>query len=290
MGLWGRKEQPADFGLAPHVKLVDARHGRFFVLDTDLYVSRSLQVYGEWTEAEIRLLSPMLRPGDCVADIGANLGSHTVPFARTVGDDGRVIAFEPQPRIFQLLASNVTINGLANVQLYQAACAAAPGMLKLPHIDYATPGNFGGARIRSLEAQGQAAGSSVHYVPVVRLDDVFDGDRLNLVKVDVEGMEKDVLTGAARTLGRFRPLLYVENESPQDSRGLLQALQDLDYVAYWHVITLFDPENFRRYPSDVFSGPGAPTGCVNNLCVPREAGIDVRGLPRVQAVTEHPRL
>jgi len=259
------------------------------VLDTDLYVGRALLTYGEWTEPEVALLSQMLVPGHCVADIGANLGSHTVPFARAVREEGWVVAFEPQPRIFQLLASNVTINGLANVQLYHAACGSAPGILKVPSIDYGVAANFGGVEIKALEAQGQAAGSRVHHVPIVRFDDVFDRDRLNLLKIDVEGMEREVLAGAERALERFRPLIYVENEKPEDSPGLLRLLHDLGYVAYWHIVPFFDPANFRRHPNDVFTESGKPMGCVNNLCVPREARMDVRGLDQVRAVTEHPR-
>jgi len=288
--LWARKEPRAEFALPPQVRLVEARHGRFFVLDTDLYVSRSLQVYGEWTEPEVALLAQRLRPGHCVVDVGANLGSHTIPFARSVGDGGCVVAFEPQPKIFQLLASNVTINGLANVQLYNAACGAVAGVLRLPLIDYGRPANFGGVEITALEAEGRAAGSLVHHVPVVRLDDVFDRDRLSLLKIDVEGMEKQVLAGATRILERFRPLIYVENETPADSPALLQMLEELGYVAYWHVVPFFSPDNFRGRADDVFSQPGGPMGCVNNLCTPKEASIDVRGLPRVQSRNEHPRL
>jgi hypothetical protein len=162
--------------------------------------------------------------------------------------------------------------------------------LRLPEIDYGTAANFAGVELKPLEAQGRAAATRVHPVPIVALDEAFDRARLDLVKIDVEGMEMDVLAGAARTLGRFRPLLYVENEHPEASPALLQRLADLDYVAYWHLVPLFDAENFRGFPSDIFFLPGAPMGCVNNLCVPKEATIDVRGLPRVQSTAEHPRL
>ena len=268
------------------VRLVEARHGRFFVLETDLYVGRSLSVYGEWTEEEVTLIGQALRPGDCVADVGANIGSHTVPFAKAVGPGGRVMAFEPQPRVFQLLAANVTINGLANVRLYHAACAAQVGTLSLPDIDTGVPSNFGGVRVRELQAAGETAGHSMHHVPIVRLDDVYDFDRLRAMKIDVEGMELDVLAGAQRTIARFRPLIYIENEEPETSPQLLQALIDLDYTPYWHVVPFFDPRNFRAVPQDVFSN----MGCVNNLCIPEEVSVELHGLRRVASTAEHPRL
>lgn len=272
--------------LSRHATLVEARHGRFYVLDTDLYVGRSLRTYGEWTEAEISLLCKVLQPGDCALDVGANVGSHTVPFARAVGDGGCVVAFEPQLEVFDLLEANVALNALANVQSHHAACGASAGTLDLPLIDYGTEANFGGVSLRDLEAAGRSSALPVRQVPLVRLDDALSLERLRLVKIDVEGMETEVLRGAERTLGRFRPFLYVENETPEQSPALLQALLDLGYALYWHVVRFFDSENYRGAAEDIFSG----MGCVNVLCVPREFAIDVQGLPPVGGLTEHPRV
>jgi FkbM family methyltransferase len=272
--------------LSPHATLVEARHGRFYVLDTDLYVGRSLRTYGEWTEAEIALLSKVLQPGDCVLDVGANVGSHTVPFSRAVGLEGRVIAFEPQLEIFGLLEANVALNGLANVDLHHAACGASAGTLDLPLIDYGREANFGGVSVRDLEAAGRTAAAPVRQVPLVRLDDALSLERLRLAKIDVEGMEIEVLRGAERIIDRLRPLLYVENEAPEQSPALLRALLDLGYAMYWHVVPFFDPENYRGANEDVFSG----MGCVNVLCVPRGLALEVRGLPPVADLSRHPRI
>ena len=275
-------------GLAPHIEQVEARHGRFYVLDTDEYVSQSLKAYGEWTEAEIALLRQLLRPGDNVADIGANLGSHTIPFAKAVGPQGRVFAFEPQLEIFELLSRNLSINELSDAaRLHNAACGAEPGTLQLPLVDYGRRANFGGVNVRALERAGRGAGSGPgHAVPIVRLDDVLDIPRLRLIKIDVEGMEREVLLGAESTIARLRPFLYVENETPDESPALLRALLDLDYVLFWHVVPFFDADNYRGKADDIFGG----LGCVNVFCAPREIPLEMRGLEKVTDLSVHPRI
>ena len=78
---------------------------------------------------------------------------------------------------------------------------------------------------------------------VVRIDDL-KLTRCNLIKVDVEGMEVDVLTGAAATIEQLRPVLFVENNTIERSRPLLEMLQSLNYVAWWNIRSYFNPANF----------------------------------------------
>jgi hypothetical protein len=122
--------------LPAHVACTQARHGFFFVLKNDAYIGRALIEYGEWTESEIDILLQVLRPGDHVLDIGANIGSHTVPLAKRIGPHGLIHCFEPQPAVFQLLAANALMNGLANVRLYHAAVGRSAGTIRMPEIDY----------------------------------------------------------------------------------------------------------------------------------------------------------
>ena len=89
---------PPLHGLAPGRRLVSTRHGQFLILDQDTWVGRALDRYGEWCEHEVQLFRALLRPGDTVVDVGANIGAFSVPLARFVGPTGRVIAFEAQVR------------------------------------------------------------------------------------------------------------------------------------------------------------------------------------------------
>jgi hypothetical protein len=101
-------------------------------------------------------------------------------------------------------------------------------------------------------------------------------DRLDLLKIDVEGMEIDVLAGAAATVRRLRPTLYVENDRVERSRALILAVEDLGYRAWWHFVRLFSPTNFFGNATNVFGGVLS----VNLLCFPREWDMTVtNGIP-----------
>ena len=91
------------------------RHGTFLFNRNDTFVGRSLELYGEWCEAEIELLAQVVKAGDVVLDVGANIGTHAVSFARMVTDSGMVVAFEPQRLVFQNLCANLALNSLRNV-------------------------------------------------------------------------------------------------------------------------------------------------------------------------------
>ena len=258
------------------------RHGQFFVLRNDSYISRSLVTYGEWTQDEAEILAQFLRPGDAVIDAGANLGALTVFFAAAVGPSGSVHAFEPQPGIFRLLAANTLVNGLDNVRLFHAACGAQAGLLSLDEHDYRAPDNYGALSLGHL---AQGAARLRRQVPVVTLDAAFQGDALRLIKIDVEGAEAQVLAGAAALIARFRPALYVENEFPERSPELLAAVRALGYHAYWHHARLFRPDNFKGVAENIFG----ETVCVNLLCFPAELAVPVHGLERVTGLDAHPR-
>lgn len=149
----------------------------------------------------------LLRTGDVVLDVGANIGSLAMLAASCVGPDGRVIAVEPLERNRRLLARSVQANRFAWVELIAAAAAAEAGELELR----THPWTSNSAR---PEASGEllrdARGSTVR-VPSVVLDDALAGlARLDLLKIDVEGMEPLALRGFERGIERLRPALLCE--------------------------------------------------------------------------------
>lgn len=273
----------------PVFEIAETRHGRMVVLTHDTYISRSLREYGEWTESEFTLMSQVLQPGDNVIDVGANIGALTVPFARAVAP-GLVYAFEPQPRIFQVLSTNCVLNHAINARLFNAGCGAEPSELELAEIGYGVDYNYGALKLGQLADAAAAQDASDERqlrrkVPIVRLDDVFHHRALKLMKIDVEGMETEVLKGATRLIAEHRPALYVENEFPDASPALLRTIFDLGYDAYWHVAALFNPSNHRGRRDDIFGG----CACVNMMCVPREKAGQIAGFAKVSNVDEHPR-
>lgn len=267
-------------------KHADTRHGRMVVLARDVYIGRSLIEYGEWTEAELALLAHFVGPGDDVIDAGANVGAHTLALAscaagRDGGRSGEVFAYEPQPEIFQLLAANCVLNEVVNVRLYNEGCGPRRGEIEIGEPDYAASLNFGGLSLRGLASHASARRRRVQVRP---LDETYDGARLRLIKIDVEGMEADVLAGAARIVARFRPTLYVENDVRERSAALIAAIWALGYDAWWHVAPLFTAANFRGRTDNIFGR----AACFNMLCLPRETPRPVMGLALVTDAHAHP--
>ena len=237
----GIENGPPPDGL-PLTALKDCRRGRMLFLRRDQYIGRALALYGEFSEFEVELFSHTLRSGDVVVEVGANIGAHTVHLARLVGHTGLVVAFEPQRIIHQLLCANLALNELFNVVAYRAAAGARQGTLKVPPLDYAAANNFGGV---ALSAE---AGETVIVVPL----DSLGLETLRLLKIDVEGMEIEVLQGARNLISRTRPLLYVENDRTEHSPRLIALLQELGYDLWWHTPPLFNPRNFASNPDNVF--------------------------------------
>jgi FkbM family methyltransferase len=134
----------------------ECKHGQMIYPLDDEFVGRSLHVLGEWSEGEVQMLAMLLRPGDTVVDVGANIGALAIPFARMVAgrrrkkkkgsksssksssksnskSSGKVYAFEPQRRVFNLLSANAAINGHdRTLSAERAAVGAVAGWLKMP--------------------------------------------------------------------------------------------------------------------------------------------------------------
>ena len=184
--------------------LVEGRHGYVLYNVNDRYVGRSVEQYGEWSPGETALFGQFCRPGHYVVDVGAHIGAHTLAFARLVGGRGRVFAFEPQRMVAQVLAANVALNSLTNVHTYHLGVGAEDGTLWLREIDYSWRANFGGVSLDAFTC-AESDPQPKYRVAVVRLDDFYDQPRLDLVKIDVEGMEADVLRGAAGLIRQHSP-------------------------------------------------------------------------------------
>jgi len=93
-------------------------------LANDKFIGRrSLDAYGEFCELELYLLRQIIKPGMTVVEAGANIGTHTVAFAKAVGATGRVLTFEPQRTVFHMLCGNLALNGLSNVQAINGGLA-----------------------------------------------------------------------------------------------------------------------------------------------------------------------
>lgn len=235
---------------------LDCRHGRFTCYTQDQYVGRSLAVYGEWSEGEVDLFNQIVRSGDTVLEAGANIGSHTVALSRAVGTGGRVLAFEAARLTHQLLCANLVANECLNVHTHFCALGRQESEVEFPFLDPHLENNFGGAGLRMCTPDLAAIPGLTESVPMRRVDGL-SLDRLDFLKLDVEGHELDVLEGARRTLEQLRPVVYAEidltDPRPAGNRDdLVRFLDAAGYDAYYHFTPMFSPNNYRACPDDIF--------------------------------------
>lgn len=148
--------------------------------------------------AELEHLSVRLGPGRRIADVGANTGNHTVYFAGPMRARS-VVPFEPLPEVAAVLASAVRRNHLGNVDLTKLGLGVSDREGRARAVR-SERGGFGAARLEA-DAGGE--------IPVVRLDDVLT-DGADFLKIDVETMEMNVLTGAEKIIKRYRPVIFIE--------------------------------------------------------------------------------
>ncbi len=270
-GDWQRSvKRPAQFRVI-HCglnRLTRARHGLMLYNRHDQYIGRSLEAYGEFSEGECQLLRQIVKPGQVIVEAGAHIGAHTIPLSRWVGSGGRVLAFEPQRIVFQTLCANVALNGRTNVACQPRALGQRPGTLRVPPVDYTQAINTGGIAL--------CEGAQGELVEVVTIDSL-ELSACHLIKVDVEGMELEVLRGAEATLARHRPLLYVENDRAEKSAALIAYLLGAGYALYWHLPPLFQSHNFFDNSENIF--PGVVSA--NMLGVPPSVPARIEGLRRI---------
>jgi FkbM family methyltransferase len=262
----------------PYV-LVDTRYGTMLANRFDEYVGQALIQYGEYAELETQLLLQCANRPGTVVEVGANIGSQTVPLAKAAKALGAdVIAFEPQPFLFQNLCANLALNAVDNVAAWPFACAADPGTAWFKHPDYQRTGNFGAVSIQTQPLENGIQ------VPCVRLDDMTRERTVSLLKVDVEGFELAVLQGARDVLTNHRPLLYVENDRVANSSALIQYLWKQGYRLWWHISPLFNSHNFRGNAENRY-----PQLCsFNMLGVPKESSLVLEGFQEIVDAAAHP--
>lgn len=252
------------------VRRIDTRDGPMLALNGDVFMTPALALYGEYCPEEAAILRQLVKAGQTVIEVGANMGTHTLGLARACAP-GLLHAFEPQRRVFQVLCANLALNDIANVVAYPDASGAAAGFASIPELNYSKAGNFGGVSL--TEAAEWSDSRTVRVTPI----DDLPLEACHLIKVDVEGWECAVLKGAEKTIARFRPTLYVENDRAHLQQQLISQISDYGYRLYWHAPPLFSPRNHNGVLKNIFG----TLASLNMLCLPNESVRPVSGLEQI---------
>lgn len=188
-------------------------------------------------EPEFEVIGRLVGPGDLVVDVGAHVGIYTKILSQLVGDTGQVIAFEPLPSTYAILANNVARLRLKNVHTFNLAISDRCGTASMEVARYTQ--NADGSYFAKIVTDTNASGLKTVQVNTTTLDlalsDVSCPARF--VKIDVEGHELQCIRGAERVVSQFHPALFVEVLSDPDSQGspahtLFEILRARQYKAY----------------------------------------------------------
>ena len=201
------------------LKLTDLPGFRIYAAAADEAVGRHVQA-GSYEPEVTSVFRRLLRPGMGVIDLGANIGFFSMLSASLVGEQGWVLAVEPNPANAKLLEASRQANGFGHVTVCQVAAAAAPGLLAL----HASDSNGTTAGL----PDGVDALLAAVTVPCVRVDGLLQaGRQVHLIKADVEGAEYNALRGCAEVIARDRPHLVTEF-----SPGLLPGISGISGPEY----------------------------------------------------------
>ena len=251
---------------ANYIGEVKAKHGVFSFCHFDEFIGLSMREYGEFSEIELSLMLKFIMKDDVVFDIGANIGAFTVPFAKKVGDFGEVYSFEPQKLIYEILNENVNKNKLKNVKVFNIGLGKKEEELELNDIDYSKVGNFGGVSFKYESSSFTKNIKNKKYkVKVKNLDQLTEIKKCNFIKMDVEFMELEILTGGKNFLKKFRPILWIENHKLYPNK-INKFLLENDYNAYWVYSTAFNKSNYFINDNNYFG----ELGTLNTLAIPIE--------------------
>ena len=247
---------------------VNAKHGIFHFCHFDEFIGKSFREYGEYSELELKTILEFINEGDVIFDIGANIGCFSVPFAKKVGSNGKVYAFEPQKFIFNLLKKNAVCNELNNLQIFNNAIGDANTILELNDFDYSQSGNFGGITLTENYDNSVCAkikGTKKNKIKTLTLNNFLNLKKCNFLKIDVELMESNVLKGAKEFIKKFRPIIWIENHLGYPNY-LNKYLLKINYTPFWAATMMYNPDNHfisdKNYYENILT--------YNTLAMPKE--------------------
>jgi FkbM family methyltransferase len=217
-------ESMAPFYTSSKPQICELPGGAHLLADLSEHVQRWIYFFGVYEESTVRWFRQRLGAGMVVLDIGAHVGQYSLIAASAVGPSGRVHSFEPSPVNFRRLAANLEMNEFRNVQVHQLAVSDTAGEATLFVPSHNNQGEA------SLQAdQDDAQHVKVECVTIdqwARSADLGSPARIDLVKIDVQGLEGKVLKGAQEAFLRFRPVIVCEFEE-RFLRGMGSSSVDL---------------------------------------------------------------
>lgn len=203
----------------PYTEIIEVQGSKIYInsKEESLSMKKTLEDYAKsliHERATTDLFERVIKEGDVVVDLGANIGYFSLLAAKLVGSKGRVFSFEPEPKNFSYLKKNIEINNYNQVSAFQKAVSNKNGKTKLYICDYDT-GHHTINQYEGVEAYSRGRETKKHFIDIetITLDDFFKGkeEKIDVIKIDVEGAEMLALLGMDRILKENKNIkMFVE--------------------------------------------------------------------------------
>lgn len=226
---WQRLVPPLYFYKAGSIRQAERNH-IVYRLDISRLLDHSIYFY-KINEPTWENLFKHLNRDFVVLDIGANIGYLSLNFARACSE-GFVFSFEPDSQNFKDLQTNIKLNDFENIKIFKKALGEKSGDAVLFKM---YPNNPGANRILSTSPEQSCQHENVEVAALDEIDELKSTNRIDLIKIDVEGYEMFVLKGARELIEKWRPLLFVElaevnlRQQGYSALSLIDFIEELDY-------------------------------------------------------------
>ena len=178
---------------------------RFWYREDDVCIGQRMAVL-KYEPYLTKLLLKQTRAGGKVVDVGANIGHYTIKTAKKVGKTGKIFAFEPEGMCFNLLKKNVEENKLKNVILKKLAAGKNKSKIKIQKSKM----NYGDNKVSYQLRVTSYELMKTETIEMVSLDECLGKEKIDLMKIDVQGWEPEVIEGAKRLIKKWKPTIFFE--------------------------------------------------------------------------------
>ena len=210
------------------LKQLETPYGQFIVVQNDL-IGNFIGTYGFWELHLFEIYSKFITPESIIIDAGANIGFHTIQFAKL----GKLVyAFEPQSLIFNILSSNIMLNELSpKIKQYRLGLSDKKLRLYMEseeqHIQSNNMHNLGGRGVTKKIT------GTTEQIDLIKFDDEFKNiDKVDFIKMDIQGSELYALKGMENLILRDKPWMLLENYDNDNDKEALNYILSLGYTLY----------------------------------------------------------
>lgn len=241
-----------------HIEKVVSERGTFLVdPKKDKKIYKSLKMLGTHQNNDLSMMLTFIKEGDIVFDIGAHIGTTSVPFSKKVGDKGHVFAFEPIKETYHLLTSNLDLNSCKNVTALNTALSSTKIKLSATTPSHALSGTS------FRKAKEKETGDISYMASTI---DSFAKEKLSnkkelvkFIKIDAEGHDFEIIKGGSKLISQYKPIVYFELNKRQLKKKFFFTVGKIDLFFRMRGYSFFKNLEERNSPTGDFTLAKIPT-------------------------------